>query len=90
MTVPIPVSISNPEDVVQEEWMPSCEMEKNLAACNCSYEGCDRKGKCCECLVYHRKSGELPACYFPADMEKRYDRSVNAFVQVFRSRGKWW
>ena len=25
----------------------------NLARCNCSYEPCSRKGKCCDCIAYH-------------------------------------
>jgi len=38
--------------------------------CNCTYPGCSRKGFCCECLAYHLSSKELPACCFPADVEK--------------------
>lgn len=56
-------------------------MEKNLAMCNCSYEPCSRKGKCCECIQYHRRSGELPACFFPDSVERTYDRSVRRFIQ---------
>lgn len=60
----------------------TCEnIEKNLARCNCTYEPCGRKGKCCECLAYHRRSNELPACFFPADVERTYDRSVWRFTQ---------
>jgi len=50
--------------------------EKNLSRCNCTYEPCSRKGVCCECLDYHRQLGELPACYFPPEVERTYDRSV--------------
>ncbi|HNV46087.1 MAG TPA: DUF6485 family protein [Spirochaetota bacterium] len=56
-------------------------MEKNLAMCNCSYEPCSRKGKCCECIQYHRRSSELPACFFPDSVERTYDRSVRRFIQ---------
>ena len=70
--------------------MPSCDLQKNLAACSCSYEGCSRKGKCCDCLAYHRRSGGLPACYFPPDVEKTYDRSVETFVRTFETRGRCW
>jgi len=52
-------------------------IDRNLKMCNCTYP-CDRKGKCCECLSYHRKMGELPACYFSKEAEKTYDRSVEA------------
>ncbi len=48
--------------------------------CNCSYPGCSRKGLCCECLHYHRKRKELPACYFGAEDEKSYDRSVKRYL----------
>jgi hypothetical protein len=48
-----------------------CISEKNRAHCNCTYEPCPRKYKCCECLQHHRKSDELPACYFNKQFEKR-------------------
>jgi hypothetical protein len=54
--------------------------ETNLEACNCTYEPCSRKGTCCECMAYHRRSGELPACYFPGDVERSYDRSIARFI----------
>lgn len=53
--------------------------EQNLTGCNCTYESCLKKGKCCECVAYHRRSGELPACFFPDDVEKTYDRSFARF-----------
>ena len=56
-------------------------LKRNLAVCNCSYESCGRKGKCCECLAYHRRNGELPACYFTTAQERTYDRSINNFVR---------
>ncbi|MFP3868747.1 MAG: DUF6485 family protein [Desulfobacteraceae bacterium] len=55
--------------------------EKNLEYCNCTYEPCERKGICCECLHYHRRMGELPACFFPAEVEKTYDRSIARFCK---------
>lgn len=61
-----------------------CHIEKNLARCNCTYEPCDKKGKCCECIAYHWKSGELPACLFPPEVEKTYDRSIARFVSLHR------
>ncbi len=60
--------------------MRSCQNKKqNLQICNCTYDPCERKGMCCECLSYHRSKHELPACYFPADKEKTFDRSINNF-----------
>jgi hypothetical protein len=63
-----------------------CKKEKNLSACNCTYEPCPRKGVCCECLAYHRRSGELPACYFSARAEASYDRSIAAFIRDQRGK----
>ena len=59
-----------------------CISEKNKAHCNCTYEPCPRKYKCCECLQYHRKSEELPACYFNREFEKTYDRSISNFLRM--------
>ena len=59
-----------------------CHKEKNLESCNCSYEPCARKGVCCECIRYHIKSRELPACCFPSHIEKTYDRSFERFAQL--------
>ncbi|MGD0335897.1 MAG: DUF6485 family protein [Candidatus Omnitrophota bacterium] len=62
--------------------MKSCPNQKqNLAGCNCSYEPCSRKGICCECIAYHRKSRELPACYFSKEAEKTYDRSIGRLAR---------
>lgn len=55
--------------------------KKNIDGCNCTYEPCPRKGKCCECISYHRRSGELPACYFTKEQERTYDRSISYFVK---------
>jgi hypothetical protein len=64
-------------------------LEKNLAVCNCTYEPCSRKGVCCECVAYHRRAGELPACYFDEPTERTYDRSIETFVRLAASgRGR--
>jgi hypothetical protein len=61
--------------------MADCSnLKSNLSKCNCTYEPCPRKGRCCECLHYHRTAGELPACYFPANVERSYDRSIERFI----------
>ena len=57
---------------------------ENMKNCNCSYNPCSRKGICCECIAYHRSSGELPACYFPDSVEKSYDRSIQRFLSVHK------
>jgi hypothetical protein len=58
-----------------------CRKEENLKNCNCSYP-CDKKGFCCECVEYHRKRGELPACYFSEKDEKSYDRGIRNFIRI--------
>jgi len=58
--------------------------ERNLDICNCSYPGCSRKGLCCDCILYHKNKGHLPACYFPNDIEKNYDRSIENFIKVYQ------
>jgi hypothetical protein len=54
---------------------------ENMERCNCTYEPCSHKGKCCECILYHQRLGELPACYFPNEVEKTYDRSIQRFIK---------
>ncbi len=56
----------------------------NLENCNCTYPGCEKKGMCCECIRFHREMGEIPACLFPDDIEKTFNRSVKKFVQTMR------
>ncbi len=59
-----------------------CNIKDNMGICNCSWEPCPRKGRCCQCMVYHRKMGELPACFFPDEVERTYDRSIKRFVSL--------
>jgi hypothetical protein len=61
--------------------MAECRLDDNLKICNCTYEPCSRKGLCCECIAYHRRLGELPACYFDDDAERTYDRSIAHFIR---------
>jgi hypothetical protein len=63
--------------------MKECKnFQQNMARCNCTYEPCSRKGYCCECLEYHRQMNQLPACYFPDDVERTWDRSIKRFVKL--------
>ncbi len=68
--------------------MRECSIETNKSKCNCTYEPCSRKGVCCECISYHKRLGELPACYFPDDVERMYDRSIEKFIQTYQKRGR--
>jgi len=61
-----------------------CRKRENLKGCPCTYELCERKGVCCECVKYHLENDELPACYFSKEAEKTYDRSVNKFIKERR------
>ena len=61
--------------------MDCSRLESNLERCNCSYEPCSRKGRCCECIAYHRRLDELPACLFTDQQERTYNRSISYFVQ---------
>ncbi|MFC2025087.1 DUF6485 family protein [Chloroflexota bacterium] len=63
-----------------------CQIEVNQAKCNCTYDPCPRKGKCCDCIPYHLKCDELPACVFSPEVEKTYDRSFTKFVEMLQER----
>ncbi len=60
--------------------MRECNIAANKSRCNCTYEPCPRKGICCDCLRYHLESDEMPACFFPPEVEKTYDRSIERFI----------
>lgn len=66
--------------------MTQCKIDANLVRCPCSYEPCSRKGKCCECVSYHRSLKELPGCFFPPAIERTYDRSVARFLSAFADK----
>lgn len=61
-----------------------CKKDSNSKRCACTYSSCPRKGRCCECIEYHRKNGELPGCLFPPEIERTYDRSITRFVSAYR------
>jgi hypothetical protein len=66
--------------------MTECKITENKRACTCTYS-CSKKGMCCACLSFHRGQGEVPACFFPADVEKTYDRSLENFIRVYQAQG---
>lgn len=59
----------------------SCQKEFNLKSCACTYPGCPRKGRCCECVRNHSPKGEFTACFFTAKGEKTFDRSFAMLVK---------
>lgn len=60
-----------------------CRQPENLKDCPCTYPTCDKKGICCECIKHHLKNKELPACCFPPEVEKTFDRSFEKFIEVW-------
>ena len=58
--------------------------ETNKKRCNCSCTGCSKRGNCCECLHFHLSMNELPACAFPDDVEKTWDRSFKRFAEIYK------
>ncbi|HDZ85684.1 MAG TPA: hypothetical protein ENH35_04015 [Candidatus Moranbacteria bacterium] len=56
-----------------------CKREENKKSCPCTHD-CSRRGICCECIRHHQERDELPGCYFSAETEKTYDRSVDKFI----------
>ncbi len=61
-----------------------CIYEKNLKECTCTYTACEKRGKCCLCVSYHRKRNEIPGCFFSPQAEKTYDRSIKNFIATNR------
>ncbi len=57
-----------------------CLKEQNKKNCTCTYN-CPTRGICCQCVAEHRAQGEIPGCFFPADGEKTYDRSIANFIK---------
>ena len=59
-----------------------CKKHENGEKCNCTSAGCPRHGICCDCLSYHLGKRQLPACCFPDDAERTYDRSFAHFARL--------
>ncbi len=68
--------------------MKNCNQNNNKTRCNCTYEPCSRKGVCCECLSYHIRMNEMPACFFPDNVERTYDRSTTLFIKTYQKNGR--
>ncbi|MFZ5955595.1 MAG: DUF6485 family protein [Nanoarchaeota archaeon] len=62
-----------------------CKKQQNSKNCPCTYN-CEKKGMCCECVRYHRKRKEIPACFFSKDAEKTYDRSFEKFCESIKNK----
>jgi len=57
----------------------------NTIKCSCTYVSCSHHGKCCECIAYHRRSGEVPGCLFSEAGEKTYDRSIENLYHDYKN-----
>ncbi len=67
--------------------MAECpSIKEHVLKCTCTYEPCSRKGKCCECIEYHRRMDEAPGCLFPKAAERTYDRSLRYLAEVVKGR----
>jgi hypothetical protein len=60
--------------------------EKNNERCTCTSDGCPNHALCCECLSKHLASQQLPACCFPPEVEKTYDRSFRKFIDTWSQK----
>jgi hypothetical protein len=63
-----------------------CKQDRNLQTCNCTYDPCSKKGTCCDCLSYHLQMRELPACCFPPEAERSFDRTFEHFSRLVQSK----
>jgi len=61
-----------------------CQKAENAKRCPCTYEPCSKKGICCQCISYHLAHNELPACAFPPEAERTYDRSFSRFISTIQ------
>ena len=61
----------------------SCQNNKAMG-CPCTYP-CGKHGKCCECVAYHLRSSEFPACFFSKEAEAMYDRGFEALKRDYQS-----
>ena len=61
--------------------MVDCKKVENLKNCKCTFS-CSKKGVCCDCVSYHLSNRELPACFFPEDIEASGNRSFERFAEL--------
>jgi hypothetical protein len=64
--------------------MAECNLKLNQENGTCTYEPCDRKGRCCECIVYHKRLGQLPGCLFSSEVERTFYRSIPRVIAQYR------
>lgn len=64
-----------------EESVMECLSTRDVSHCTCSCLACDKRGNCCQCVIYHRGKGEIPGCFFSPAGERSYDRSLDRFLR---------
>jgi uncharacterized protein DUF6485 len=62
-----------------------CKREANLARCNCTSEGCERRGICCDCLASHLACRTFPACCFRSVEDDGGGRSFDRFAELVQT-----
>ena len=68
--------------------MSSCGRLHNLGydnLCKCSFTNCDKWGKCCSCVLFHREKGGIPGCFFSTEAEKAGNRDLSYFINTIRT-----
>jgi hypothetical protein len=39
-------------------------------------------------VQYHLRNDELPGCFFPAEVERTYDRSRRCYIETFKNNNQ--
>ena len=76
--------VEKSKEIVRVSTM-ECKKEENKKMCTCSYD-CPKSGICCECVKHHVAKRQVPACFFPPDAEKTYDRSFEHFARLVNEK----
>lgn len=57
--------------------MADCD---NKNECTCT-ANCNKHAKCCECVAFHRSKNQVPGCFFTAEGELSYNRSIKKLAE---------
>ncbi len=55
-----------------------CKNKVNECPCTAS---CALRGNCCDCVAYHVKKNQFPACFFSKQGEAKWDRSIECLLE---------
>ena len=60
----------------------------NTKECACPKKTCPNNGRCCDCVVKHRKTDSLPFCLFPKnDGNKSVENYYHKLKERFETEG---